>query len=138
MTGSRIKPLAEQSAGWCVHYRGRHAREVCAAGVTYDSIRDDAGRLASFANLPCFAGDARLPCAHRRFPTAEEVAAEVESSDRAMANVGKARRAIVVTGLQSGAIDCPICGKAKSLRFTVSAYNGHIHAGCPGCVSWME
>lgn len=33
---------------------------------------------------------------------------------------------------------CPICGGL--LRYSVAAYNGHIHGKCEteGCVQWME
>lgn len=59
--------------------------------------------------------------------------------------VEKARAAIVAkigpwvegSGNQ-GTVDCPICGKAESLKFRRAGINGHIHASCPGCVSWME
>ena len=39
----------------------------------------------------------------------------------------------------SGEIPCPIC-KAGTLRYSRSAYNGHVHASCSteGCVRWME
>jgi len=34
---------------------------------------------------------------------------------------------------------CPVCGEGD-LNYTISSYNGHIHAGCTeeGCVAWME
>jgi hypothetical protein len=38
----------------------------------------------------------------------------------------------------SGQVVCPSCSGA--LRYTVSAYNGHMHGRCmkEGCVQWME
>jgi hypothetical protein len=64
-------------------------------------------------------------------------------------DIGKAHRAIVAhlggpwkrgTPGASGKIDCPICGKQGSLKFSRAGYNGHIHARCAteGCVNWME
>lgn len=40
----------------------------------------------------------------------------------------------------TGEIDCPVCKAEKSLGFSRSGYNGHIHASCSteGCVCWME
>ena len=38
-----------------------------------------------------------------------------------------------------GSLSCPICSEGV-LKYSVSGYNGHIHAGCstPGCVRWIE
>ena len=30
-------------------------------------------------------------------------------------------------------MDCPICGGVKSVQYTSSTYNGHIHARCKAC-----
>jgi hypothetical protein len=40
---------------------------------------------------------------------------------------------------KAGSFACPIC-KTGTLRYTVSGYNGHVHAMCStaDCVSWME
>ena len=138
-----MKSLREQIAGWCIHYRGRHEREFCEAGVRFDDLRDTAGRRSAFATMPCFAGDGRIACPHRAFPTAEQVEAEVAASDRAIDAVARARRAIAGSVMHrrgsGGTIDCPICGTLGALAFSV-AYNGHIHAKCrtAGCVAWME
>lgn len=133
-----MKTLREQIAGSCVHFSGT-INPACEVGIRYAEFKDPAsGKRAAFDQMPCFSGDGRLPCERRQFPTAEEVEAEVAASDRAISNVGKARRAIVASKLAHGAIDCPVCARPKSLQFSVSSYNGHIHAACPGCVSWME
>lgn len=138
-----MKSQREQIAGWCVHYRGMHFDKTCKAGVAYDSIRDASGARGSFRNLPCFAGEGRLPCAHRSFPTDAEIDAQIAESDRAIEAIGKARRAITSSVMHrrgsGGSIDCPVCGVLGALVFSV-AHNGHIHAGCrtAGCVAWME
>jgi len=38
-----------------------------------------------------------------------------------------------------GFMECPICKKGR-LCYSISSYNGHIHACCDTgtCVSWME
>lgn len=38
-----------------------------------------------------------------------------------------------------GVMDCPVCRTGK-LRYSRSARNGHVHAGCTttDCVRWME
>lgn len=74
--------------------------------------------------------------------------AKVELNARFEA-VGRARDAIVAhlggpwkkgTPGAAGLIDCPACGGVKTLGFTRSGYNGHVHAACktPKCVSWVE
>lgn len=39
-----------------------------------------------------------------------------------------------------GRIDCPVCLGRRTLAFSRSGYNGHIHADCetPSCVAWTE
>jgi hypothetical protein len=134
-----MKSIREQIAGSCRHFNGVQ-NKVCSAGIAYESIRNGAGQRAAFARMPCFAGEGRLPCERRSFPTAEEVEAEVAASDRVIADMFKARAAIVAAKKDHGQIECPICRVADALRFSVSPYNGHVHAACAtaGCVSWME
>ena len=47
---------------------------------------------------------------------------------------------IKATRIVSGAMDCPVCGGTRTLRYHESSHNGHIHARCKtdGCVSFME
>lgn len=61
-----------------------------------------------------------------------------DRADRFM-NIGIARKAIIDTGLSSGALQCPVCNNGL-LRFSVARSNGHVHASCTTrlCVSWIE
>jgi hypothetical protein len=134
-----MKSMREQIAGSCRHFNGVQ-NKTCSAGVAYESIRDGDGQRASFATRPCFAGEGRIPCNLRSFKTGEEVEAEIAETDHLLAKVSGARAAIVASGQPHGAIACPVCGTPDALRFSVSPYNGHVHAACAtaGCVSWME
>lgn len=80
----------------------------------------------------------------------ERVESEDERKFRDRAEkIGRARAAIVahlrepwrkgMPGVR-GFIDCPVCLGKRTLEFSRSGYNGHVHAGCetPGCVAWME
>lgn len=136
------------SAKFCNHYRAMSEHETCKAGVAYETFKG-----MPFERRPCFRRDkneaVRPGCEHVQFPTPEQLdAAEKEMNER-FANLGKARAAIVESlggpwkrGMPGshGRIDCPVCCAAKSLNFSRSSYNGHIHAKCDtdGCVCWME
>lgn len=133
----------------CKHYTGI-MNDKCDAGVKYDTVRVERGPGKGYA-LPCLddKSEPEAVCFLCEFPTAEELAAEEAEHKKAMADMLKARAAIVTrlggpwkkgTLGAEGVIDCPCCGGAKTLRFTRSGYNGHIHAACKteGCVSWME
>lgn len=142
-TKRRLPTLAEQIAGRCVHFSGMQ-HSACEVGIPYAEFKDPATKKrAAFSQVPCFAGDGRLPCERRQFPTPEEVAAEVAASDRFFENYKKARAAIMASVMarrgSGGSIDCPICGVLGSLVFSI-AHNGHVHAKCrtAGCVAWME
>lgn len=39
-----------------------------------------------------------------------------------------------------GSMDCHVCKKKKALRYSISSYNGHIHAQCStnDCVRFMQ
>lgn len=131
---------------WCNHYSGMHRKESCDAGVRFDSL-PGYGIKGFLDTCPCFARGGS--CEKAVYPTQDELAAaEIEMAKR-FANIGKARAAIVEslggpwkrgTGGAVGEIDCPACGALKSLAFSRSGYNGHIHAACrtEGCVRWME
>jgi len=131
-----MKTLAEQIANRCEHFNGTQ-NDKCKAGVTYADLQ----KGKKLGALPCFKDEAEksgVGCEFRLFPTPEEVQAQVEESNRGMERIRKARKAIIATRLDHGAIQCPVCQKDKALRFTV-AYNGHVHASCAnGCVAWME
>jgi hypothetical protein len=138
----------------CKHFTGLQ-NNVCAAGVAYASVRMNGQFQYRYkyskavythrACYPClgkwnFGGET---CDKREFPTREELEAEDRSFQEQFANTLKAREAIVAAtngkrGV-SGQIDCPICNTGK-LGYSVSGYNGHIHARCSteNCVAWME
>lgn len=138
--------MAKLPIKWCNHYSGMHQKEQCGAGVRFDSL-SNYGTREFMDSCPCFGP--RGGCEHAEYPTAEELAAaEAEFAKRFEGTVN-ARAAIVESlggpwkrGMPaaSGVIDCPVCDGEKSLRFSRSGYNGHIHAACStdGCVSWME
>lgn len=79
----------------------------------------------------------------------KEVAAKDAEMEKRFAGTMQARAAIVEflggpwkqgrPGI-SGVMDCPVCNGDRTLSFSRSGYNGHIHAACrtKDCVSWME
>lgn len=131
---------------FCKHYRAMHDNKTCEVGVSYEQFKG-----TPFDNHPCFrkCGHVAPGCDKQEFPTDEEIAAEDAEFEALFARTAKARAAIVehlggpwkrgMDGL-AGAIDCPICNAAESLRFTRSGCNGHIHAACEtdDCVRWIE
>lgn len=133
---------------WCKHYRGMADREACEAGVRFDSLEYYGTKV--FRDLcPCFGSANAGLCNKSIYPTAAEMAAEDAANDLRWQQTVLARQAIVAhlggpwkRGMASrdGAIDCPVCGFERSLVFSRSGYNGHIHATCEtaGCVNWME
>jgi len=130
-----MRTLAEQIANCCKHFTGMQ-NKTCKVGISYDSVKGPKGSKGMW-RLACFKDEA-LPCEQQSFPTADEVKAKVEESNRGMERVLQARKAIIATGLKQGAITCPKCGKEKALSFAIAS-NGHVHAKCKtGCVAWME
>ena len=120
----------------------------CKAGVRYADVQD---RSQKPYRRPCnregiFSG-AATTCPHATFPTPEEaerLAVECEARmARRIEGLGIAREAIVkATGGKrgvAGKLACPVCSDGE-LSYSVSGYNGHIHAACSkaGCVRWME
>lgn len=125
-------------AGDCRHFTGI-LHKTCAAGVTYESVKDKS--QPGMVRLPCIKSrPTEVVCAKFSATTKEEEADFKRQVDDSIKRMGRARAAVVATKQQAGAIDCPVCSTPKALRFTVSSYNGHIHAACDtkGCVSWME
>lgn len=131
---------------WCKHYRGMHKKEQCEAGVRFDSLLTY-GTREFMDSCPCFGP--RGGCEKAEYPTPEEIKQNEIELDKRFQSMVKARLAIVEslggqwkrgTPGATGVIDCPVCGGEKSLRFSRSGYNGHIHAGCntEDCVKWME
>jgi hypothetical protein len=130
-----VRTLREQIARRCRHFTGLRDA-TCAASVAYDRVRDSS--QAGRHRWPCFSDDgATTTCASAAFLTAAEVETEIATKALPLENIVKARAAIIATKQSSGIIDCPVCGNSKSLRFSVAS-NGHVLAGCRGCVSWIE
>lgn len=132
---------------FCKHYRGMHGKDACEAGVLFSTLEHHGTKQFS-ESCPCFGPDGTGACDHKVYPTAEEMAEEDARIAERVANIGKAREAIVkhcggpwkkCDPSQVGVIDCPVCG-GKSLHFSRAGYNGHIHAKCQtdGCVGWVE
>lgn len=136
----------------CKHYNGV-VNKICKAGISYEDVKvvhESKEERGPYSSLPCIQDwneSGLAKCDKCEFPTEEEIAARRAEITRRMVGIGKARQAIVdhLGGPwkkgkpgASGAIDCPVCGKKASLRFSRAGYNGNIHAACPDCVAWME
>ncbi len=130
--------------GWCIHYRmrpGPKGDTTCEAGVEYAPLRGP--------HQPCFLtkGESRpgaLDCPNLRRPTAEEITAHEEWSERRMKKFFAVLADIAPWRAKhkgrshSEVVECPAC-KGR-LHLSIAAYNGHVHGRCEteGCVSWME
>lgn len=121
----------------CRHFTGIQ-HDTCRVGVRYLSVRDTSG--PGMAKWPCLGEDCVTRCDKKVNRTPEEVDAEDRAIAEALAHTATARMAIIATKQSRGAIDCPKCGGKGALRFSVSSYNGHVHAGCTtkDCLAWME
>lgn len=121
----------------CRHFTGLMNR-ACAKGITYETVRNLSVELDR--RFPCLSNECPTACAAKESVTREEIEAEDRALADSVKHIGAARAAIVATKKRAGSIDCPRCGAEGALGFTVSAYNGHVHAGCstPGCLRWME
>lgn len=138
----------------CRHFRSMMDHATCAAGIVFDSVCLHKITNGERKGMPCWGADPTMnrdgaTCDSYSPRTAEELDAEEKFFAKRVEMIGMARDAIVADigkpwkrgepGV-SGTIDCPCCGKEKSLRFSRAGYNGHIHAACSTseCVSWME
>jgi hypothetical protein len=121
----------------CKHFTGI-MNEACAVGVAYRPLRDTS--KPGLAKWPCMGTDCVNVCDKKELNTAEEVDAEEREFQERLSHFVPAREAIIATGKAGGTIDCPRCNLVDGLYFTVSSYNGHVHAACRtmGCLSWME
>jgi len=121
----------------CRHFTGI-MNEKCAAGVTYRDVRDTSG--PGMAKWPCLGGECAKSCDKRAPTTEAEVRAEEVEMARRFGAIFEARAAIISTKKKSGTVACVLCKAPDALHFTVSSYNGHVHASCStkGCLSWME
>jgi hypothetical protein len=131
---------------WCKHYRAMSNHDACKAGVLFATLRG-----IPHEQCPCFSQQPEsvpVACSLAVYRTPEEIEAEEKWLKERIANVGKARTAIVehlggpwkrgMAGA-SGQIPCPVCSTGN-LRFSRAGINGHVHAQCntPDCVGWME
>jgi hypothetical protein len=137
----RHPTVAEQYAGWCVHFDGL-MHDECKAGVKYETVKqrstEPSGRLA----IPCIKRDCLTNCALAQYPTQQEAEAHEREQTSYIAHMLTAREGIVEqTGGKrgvSGTVTCPKC--LGVLRYAVARSNGHVRALCEteGCLSWME
>lgn len=135
------------SSKFCIHYRAMSEHSHCEKNVAYVNFQG-----MPFGERPCFKEKDESPrpgCEFVEFSSPEEVKAAEERIAERFKNVIKARAAIIDdfggpwkagTPGKAGTIDCPVCGKLKSLSYSVAGYNGHVHATCQteNCVRWME
>lgn len=151
--GKRVIDEREQSIhaemGKCAHFRGiQHER--CLADV---HLRELVGGpdFGWAARIPCLSMDAErceVICDRRKLPTREEAEMAVDEDEQRFARFVIAHSAAKAHAKQSGLkqgnggrgeLPCPTdCG--GTLRYSVAAVNGHMHAACStkGCVQWME
>lgn len=157
------KPLSEQIAGWCKHYRPPVHSDTCEAGVSYEAVADveARGRFGYLRRLPCLAsnhqaaagrGETLCACPHMVFPTEEEAAAEATETralvDRMVRQVSKVRPSIMrdvksrglLKQTTKGEIPCPICDGGTVHYTYAGSVNGHVWARCTteDCVNWTE
>lgn len=144
----------------CRHFAGVNftdPQKRCKAGVLMSDVTVDEsyryqyeGRGPIYTashSLPCFRDDdphGVCHCEHQSFPTPEEIAAEDAEVEQMVARFVGARSAILAHSKGkrgvSGRIDCPACKAKGALAYSVSGYNGHVHAKCDtdDCVNFME
>ena len=130
------KKLGEKRAARCVHFTGIQ-NDRCKAGVLYDDVRGEPGHGTL---LPCL-NDVHM-CAQRRYPTPEEVEAELRGIEdsirfgmeahRRINEQAKGKRGI------AGVVECPKCG--GKLHYSIAGNNGHVWGKCAtaGCLAWMQ
>jgi hypothetical protein len=130
----------------CAHFNGIQ-HDACDAGVSYSAVRE-AGTESTPFRFACFRDESNgLTCEKAHFPMREEAEAEKRADDAAFARHAQAHRAAHDDAKAKGygrghggnsSLICPLC--QGTLRYSVAAYNGHMHARCEttGCVSWME
>lgn len=135
--------MSHKRKDWCKHYNGMSGNKSCRAGVLYEIFK---GKKTE--ETPCWEEQENSCCDKAEYRTPEEIETEEKRFAERMANIGKAREAIVNhlggpwkrgTPGSGGKIPCPVC-ETGTLAFSRAGYNGHIHASCDtdGCVSWME
>jgi hypothetical protein len=149
-------PQGSSFAQRCKHFRSMAEHDTCEKGIKYLEVRVDQpfryryeGDKTVYSRgkaMPCYKDwdpHGVCDCSFQQFPTDDEVREHQAWINERINRIGTARQAIVehTKGKRgvSGSIDCPVCNQGK-LQFSVSGYNGHIHAGCTTekCVRWME
>jgi hypothetical protein len=113
----------------CRHYGNGNNGMLCGKGYSLKHY--------SFHTAPCFPRNRETPCEGRDWITQEEIDASEAECANFVERLVAVRALIVQTGKDSGAVQCPYCGKA--INFSIAS-NGHVRATCEtsGCVSWME
>lgn len=154
-----IVQFDDRSGGFadrCVHFRSMADNDTCKMGVHWDSVKVESPFRYRYRGsrhvytqekaVPCYKTwdpHGVCKCEHQRFPTAEDIAerkkylaTRFEMIDLAFNAISKATGG--ARGV-SGHVDCPCCEGGK-LAYSVSGYNGHVHASCntPGCVRFMQ
>jgi hypothetical protein len=145
----RREKQIEKEMGDCVHFTGVY-NTLCKAGVNVRQLVGGSD-FGWATRLPCLAMDEKgceVTCSSRKFTTREEAEATLKAQDESFVKVSKCLKAAHEhakdAGLGQGSggrgeLPCPAeCG--GTLRYSVAAVNGHMHAACStkGCVSWME
>lgn len=138
--------LAEQIGNQCVHFTGIVRNESCKAGVNYDSVRREHAPIdRATISFPCNKrmNHCGVACEHQRFPTTDEIEAEIAEDCRRLEQLGAAMTAIREhsegkRGV-SGKLPCPACPDGQ-LSYSIANRNGHIHARCstPSCIAFMQ
>jgi hypothetical protein len=120
----------------CTHFNGMQ-NNACEAGINYKSLPE-----RKWGQFICF-GESH-GCEKYVAQGEAQVLADHEAAGVSFGRTITARKAITdhthgKRGI-AGKIDCPICKVKEALHFSVSGYNGHIHAQCAteNCVAWME
>jgi hypothetical protein len=134
----------------CIHFTGIQ-HDKCEAGINYHEQFGTG--VGCFAHIPCTSDESPKSCPLVTYPNRTEAEAEETKREaltrRTLKALGAAHNHAKAAGLGKGhggvgEMDCPICcpipGTGGTLQYSVSAYNGYMHARCttPGCVSWME
>lgn len=136
------------TGSFCIHWTGKpnKVNECCKKGHKYSQFANLWG-IGWFPTLPCTSIEnanhpKNLTCPDREFPTVDEI---LKSREEFLAQAGAMLEVLSVLKAgkfpknSQGRIDCPRCGKAKGLFYSV-AYNGHMAAKCDttGCVQLIE
>lgn len=126
----------ERRLATCKHFTGIQ-NEKCKLGIAYAEVRDSS---VSPYRWPCTGAECPVVCEWKEPHTPEEIDAQDREREAFFAHMATARERIIATKKPHGETDCPKCGVGSALRFTVSSYNGHVHAACrtKGCLAWME